>query len=285
MSGLKGAECRKFQANIFNKSKCTNCFKQREEHSPEALESNRASRKVSKCGYLFVAPDWDFTIPLNRTKRWQRRWFVLYDDGELTYSLDDHPATIPQGVVDMNRVLEVSCAEEVTGNQFSLAITAPDRVTFIKATCKEEAKWWMDVLSVFPCTLKQGRHKRNATFPGIKTTTAKQTRHTAATMAPAAFETAAGQRVRFHSCTTDPMVEARPQSAPAPTLETEEDVFPTKDSSTPAPSSTLTSSSTALSSSSTSRFLSTTPLSASTPLSSTPFSSLLLLLLLLHPAS
>lgn len=43
MSGLKGAECRKFQANIFNKSKCTNCFKQREEHSPEALESNRVS--------------------------------------------------------------------------------------------------------------------------------------------------------------------------------------------------------------------------------------------------
>ncbi|CAG9784034.1 unnamed protein product [Diatraea saccharalis] len=22
--------------------------------------------------------------------RWQRRWFVLYDDGELTYSLDEH---------------------------------------------------------------------------------------------------------------------------------------------------------------------------------------------------
>ncbi|XP_063875314.1 protein outspread-like isoform X5 [Scylla paramamosain] len=276
MSGLKGAECRKFQANIFNKSKCTNCFKQREEHSPEALESNRASRKVSKCGYLFVAPDWDFTIPLNRTKRWQRRWFVLYDDGELTYSLDDHPATIPQGVVDMNRVLEVSCAEEVTGNQFSLAITAPDRVTFIKATCKEEAKWWMDVLSVFPCTLKQqGRHKRNATFPGIKTTTAKQTRHTAATMAPTAFETAAGQRVRFHSCTTDPMIESRPQSAPAPTLEAEEDVFPTKDSSPPA-SSTLQPST--HSSTNTSRCFST-PISTSTPLSSlppssTPFSSL-----------
>ncbi len=31
-----------------------------------------------------------------RTKRWQRRWFVLYDDGELTYSVDDHPETIPQ---------------------------------------------------------------------------------------------------------------------------------------------------------------------------------------------
>ena len=32
----------------------------------------------------------------SRTKRWQRRWFVLYDDGELTYSVDDHPETIPQ---------------------------------------------------------------------------------------------------------------------------------------------------------------------------------------------
>lgn len=64
------------------------------------------------------------------------------------------PATIPQGVVDMNRVLEVSQAEDVTGNQFSLAITAPDRVTFIKGTCREESRWWMDVLSVFPRSQK-----------------------------------------------------------------------------------------------------------------------------------
>lgn len=50
----------------------------------------------------------------------------------------------------MNRVLEVSAAEDVTGNQFSLAITAPDRVTFVKGTCREESRWWQDVLSVFP---------------------------------------------------------------------------------------------------------------------------------------
>ncbi|KAF4531392.1 hypothetical protein B566_EDAN009633 [Ephemera danica] len=53
-----------------------------------------ASRKVSKCGYLFVAPGWDFSDPINRTKRWQRRWFVLYDDGELTYSVDEHVSII-----------------------------------------------------------------------------------------------------------------------------------------------------------------------------------------------
>ena len=29
-------------------------------------------------------------------KKWQRRWFVLYDDGELTFSVDENPLTIPQ---------------------------------------------------------------------------------------------------------------------------------------------------------------------------------------------
>lgn len=38
-----GAECRKFAPNIFNKSKCSSCFKQKEEHSAEALECNRVS--------------------------------------------------------------------------------------------------------------------------------------------------------------------------------------------------------------------------------------------------
>ena len=89
-------DCRKFAPNIFNKSKCSNCFRLKEEHSAQAIELNKASRKISKCGYLFVAPDWDFSNPINRTKRWQRRWFVLYDDGELSYSVDDHPETIPQ---------------------------------------------------------------------------------------------------------------------------------------------------------------------------------------------
>ncbi|XP_063606514.1 uncharacterized protein LOC134781288 isoform X19 [Penaeus indicus] len=163
----------------------------------------------------------------------------------------------------MNRVLEVSQAEDVTGNQFSLAITAPDRVTFIKGTCREESRWWMDVLSVFPRSQKQqGRHKRNATFPGIKTTTVlKQnmvSHSPSPSLAPTTFETPIGQRVRFHSCTTDPL-GGRPPSAPA--LDMEEDVFPTKDSSA---------SGTHIPSSSTSQAPTPTPLYHSTPLSSLP---------------
>ncbi|KPU73013.1 uncharacterized protein Dana_GF15007, isoform B [Drosophila ananassae] len=158
------ADCRKFSPNIFNKSKCSHCFRQREEHSAAALECNRASRKVSKCGYLFVAPDWDFSNPLYRTKRWQRRWFVLYDDGELTYSVDDYPDTIPQACIDMTKVLEVTGAVEVTGHPHSIAITTPERVTFVKGTSSEESQWWLNILAAFPKS--KGRHKRSATLPG-----------------------------------------------------------------------------------------------------------------------
>ncbi|GLG98464.1 Uncharacterized protein GBIM_05114 [Gryllus bimaculatus] len=46
-AALMRSECRKFAPNIFNKSKCTNCFRQKEEHSAEALESNRGAYNVS----------------------------------------------------------------------------------------------------------------------------------------------------------------------------------------------------------------------------------------------
>jgi len=77
---------------------------------------------------------------------------------------------VPQAIVDMSKVLEVSTAEDVTGHLNSIAITAPERVTFVKGTCPEEAKWWLNILAAFPKT-KGGRHKRNATFPGGQATT------------------------------------------------------------------------------------------------------------------
>lgn len=59
---------------------------------------------------------------------------------------------MPQAIIDMNRVVEVSEAEEVTGHPFSLALTAADRVHFLKGTSREESKWWFDILSMFPRT-------------------------------------------------------------------------------------------------------------------------------------
>lgn len=60
------------------------------------------------------------------------------------------PETIPQAIIDMTKVLEVTTAEDVTSHPHSIAITAPERVTFVKGTCPEETKWWFNVLSAFP---------------------------------------------------------------------------------------------------------------------------------------
>ena len=61
-----GGECRKFAANVFNKNKCSNCYKLRDQHCDEALETGKLARNISRCGFLFVAPDWDFTNPVYR---------------------------------------------------------------------------------------------------------------------------------------------------------------------------------------------------------------------------
>lgn len=61
----------------------------------------------------------------------------------------------------MSQVLEVTSAEQLTGHPHSLALTGPDRVTFVKAASREDARWWLELVAVFP-----RRHKRNATFPG-----------------------------------------------------------------------------------------------------------------------
>ena len=91
----------------------------------------------------------------------------------------------------MNKVMEVARADEVTGNLYSVAITAPDRVHFVKGTCKEESTWWLEVLQIFPrSSIKTGRAKRNATFPGgISTTYMAQYAKEAKEAKEAALET------------------------------------------------------------------------------------------------
>uniref|UniRef100_A0A3Q4FXZ5 Uncharacterized protein n=1 Tax=Neolamprologus brichardi TaxID=32507 RepID=A0A3Q4FXZ5_NEOBR len=42
---LKDNPCRKFQANIFNKSKCQNCFKPRESHLLNDEDLNQVNKR------------------------------------------------------------------------------------------------------------------------------------------------------------------------------------------------------------------------------------------------
>jgi protein outspread len=55
--------------------------------------------------------------------------------------LDEQPDTLPQGVIDMNKVLEIHDAEQTTGNDFSISLETSEKTHYIKGTSKEEKKW------------------------------------------------------------------------------------------------------------------------------------------------
>uniref|UniRef100_A0A8C8DLB6 Myosin phosphatase Rho interacting protein n=1 Tax=Oryzias sinensis TaxID=183150 RepID=A0A8C8DLB6_9TELE len=130
---LKDNACKKFQANIFNKSKCQNCFKPRESHLLNDEDLNQA--KPMYGGWLLLAPEGtNFDNPLHRSRKWQRRFFILYEHGLLRYALDEMPSTLPQGTINMNQCSDVIDGESRTGQKNSLCIVTPEKEHFIRTS-------------------------------------------------------------------------------------------------------------------------------------------------------
>ncbi|XP_033841304.1 myosin phosphatase Rho-interacting protein isoform X4 [Periophthalmus magnuspinnatus] len=164
MSAAKENPCRKFQANFFNKSKCQNCFKPRELHLLTDQDLNQA--KPIYGGWLCLAPEGtDFDNPMQRSRKWQRRFFVLYEHGCLRFALDESPSTLPQGTVNMNQCTDVIDAEPKTGQKNSLCIITPEQEYFIRGENKEIINGWSEQLSVYPRTNKQNQKKKRKVEP------------------------------------------------------------------------------------------------------------------------
>ncbi|RNA12967.1 outspread isoform X2 [Brachionus plicatilis] len=118
-----------------------------------------SNRKVWKFGYLFIAPS---DLELNKTKRWQWRFFVFYDDGELTYSLDDNPLTVPQGRINMSmceHIAELSNKADFVSypNSLCLKFAKPSKDMYIAAGNYEEMIKWKEVI----CSYASKCQKKN----------------------------------------------------------------------------------------------------------------------------
>ncbi|KAK1877295.1 Myosin phosphatase Rho-interacting protein [Dissostichus eleginoides] len=165
MSGEKGTNpCNKFQANIFNKSKCQNCFKSRELHLLNDHGMEQA--KPVYGGWLCLAPEGtDFANPMQRSRKWQRRFFILYEDGSLSFALDELPSTLPQGKVNLNLCTNIADAEPRTGQRNALGIVTPAQEIFIRGDNKEIINGWSDQLTVYLRTNKQNQKKKRKVEP------------------------------------------------------------------------------------------------------------------------
>ncbi|CAF1424395.1 unnamed protein product, partial [Didymodactylos carnosus] len=109
------------------------------------------SRKLSKYGYLFVAPaELNFSNEQDRIRKWQWRYFVLFDDGELTYSVDENPFTLPQERIDLHKCSSVKSSDEYTGHTNSLQIQLNNsKQYFIKSTSKDDIRRWQQLLTQY----------------------------------------------------------------------------------------------------------------------------------------
>ncbi|XP_053540788.1 trichohyalin isoform X6 [Ictalurus punctatus] len=156
--------CRKFQANIFNKSKCQNCFKPRESHLLTDDDYTQANPIYG--GWLLLAPEGtNFDNPLHRSRKWQRRFFLLYEHGLLRYALDEMASTLPQGTINLNVCVDVLDGESATGQKHSLCICTPDREHYVRAESREVINGWQEALIVFPRTNKQNQKKKRKVEP------------------------------------------------------------------------------------------------------------------------
>ncbi|XP_057717124.1 myosin phosphatase Rho-interacting protein-like isoform X2 [Corythoichthys intestinalis] len=159
--------CESFEANIFNKSKCQNCFKSRELHVPAHPRMENA--KALYAGWLCLAPEGtDFEKTPPRSRRWQRRFFVLYEHGVVTFALDDLPSTLPQGTLDMKACTAILDAEARTGQKNTLCIVTTLREVYIRADSKDTINGWGDRLVVFVqanATDVNEKHKADAAVP------------------------------------------------------------------------------------------------------------------------
>ncbi|EGT42785.1 hypothetical protein CAEBREN_32365 [Caenorhabditis brenneri] len=165
-------DCKRFEANIFNNGKCKICYKSKQSHSSESIENAKMNRKVTACGFLYVAPpNLDFSMQSHSAKRWQRRWFTLFDSGDLTYAIDNSVSethkilylvatacwmdTLPQLSIDMSLCYRVCEAHAITGNAHSILLafnkTREDQpsIIYIKADTTEEIRWWQNGLSKY----------------------------------------------------------------------------------------------------------------------------------------
>uniref|UniRef100_A0A8C5TBR6 Myosin phosphatase Rho interacting protein n=1 Tax=Malurus cyaneus samueli TaxID=2593467 RepID=A0A8C5TBR6_9PASS len=161
--GRQDNPCRKFQPR---ESHLLNDEDLNQVGSYPKTEFSPQNAKPIYGGWLLLAPEGtDFDNPVHRSRKWQRRFFILYEHGLLRYALDEMPTTLPQGTINMNQCTDVVDGESRTGQKFSLCILTPEKEHFIRAENKEIISGWLEMLIVYPRTNKQNQKKKRKVEP------------------------------------------------------------------------------------------------------------------------
>ncbi|KAF0033239.1 hypothetical protein F2P81_015529 [Scophthalmus maximus] len=102
---------------------------------------------------------------MQRSRKWQRRFFILYERGSLSFALDELPSTLPQGTVNLNLCTDIGDAEPRTGQRNALCIATSQQEIFIRGDNKEIINGWSEQLAAYLRTNKQVQKKKRKVEP------------------------------------------------------------------------------------------------------------------------
>ncbi|NXD21410.1 MPRIP protein, partial [Spelaeornis formosus] len=109
-------------------------------------------------GWLLLAPEGtDFDNPVHRSRKWQRRFFILYEHGLLRYALDEmvSAACLCPGSGDqLGYLLPLECSAKPEETRFD---SVPGWVCV--------GALWLEMLIVYPRTNKQNQKKKRKVEP------------------------------------------------------------------------------------------------------------------------
>ena len=141
-------------------------MKSREDHL--LADPNLQQSKVLIQGWLLMAAmDTDFTNLAHKSRKWQRRYFSLYEHGALKYALDESQTTIAQGDINLNQIRDIQAADVESGHKNSLKISTAEnpKGLYVRAEDRETFLEWRQVLQEFmqqqQDELKQRKRRQN----------------------------------------------------------------------------------------------------------------------------
>ena len=91
---------------------------------------------------------------------WKRRWFILRDNGSMSYYRTTRPDAKPLGVIllpSASTVVQETPVDANFADSFCFAITTRERIYHLVAPTKEERATWMKLVGSAIDALGQGR--------------------------------------------------------------------------------------------------------------------------------
>ncbi|XP_065066334.1 early endosome antigen 1-like isoform X2 [Rhopilema esculentum] len=178
--------CKVFAPNIFNPTKCQNCYKPKEGHpsGPPQQSSGKIKRGISfpanrdqntttiktvlKEGSLSVGT---LNPGGNTVQTWVKRWYVLYSSGELEeFPIEDGEVMRNKsiGVIVLQDFIRMLDGHSEIGEENSVGLKSLKDGIYLKAANKVDFEnWWKELSTFVPSPMKRAQSAGAANKPQL----------------------------------------------------------------------------------------------------------------------